>query len=118
VDGLERLFAVMNIVALPSYREGMPTVLMEAAAAGVPAVATDVPGCREAIVDGVTGLLVQAGDQDALADAIGKLAASAELRKELGENARTHAAQFDRAKVVEDTITIYRNLVSRDWQRG
>jgi N,N'-diacetylbacillosaminyl-diphospho-undecaprenol alpha-1,3-N-acetylgalactosaminyltransferase len=114
MDGLERLFAVVDIVALPSYREGMPTVLMEAAAAGLPAVATDVPGCREAVIDGATGLLVQAGDQNALAEALGKLAGNAELRKEFGENARVHAAQFDKAKVVEDTIAIYRNLVSSD----
>ena len=113
VDGLERLFAVMDIVALPSYREGMPTVLMEAAAAGLPAVATDVPGCKEAVIDGATGLLVQAGDQNALAEAIGKLAGDAELRKELGGNARAHAAQFDKAKVVEDTVAVYRKLISR-----
>lgn len=112
VDGLERLFAVVDLVALPSYREGMPTVLMEAAAAGLPAVATDVPGCREAVIGGETGTLVPAGDQTSLAGAIDRLCRSGELRRAYGETARAHAAQFDKAKVVEDTIAMYRSLVS------
>ena len=92
----------------------MPTVLMEAAAAGLPAVATDVPGCREAVIDGKTGLLVPAGDRKSLAAAINRLCQSGDLQRDYGKNARDHAAQFDKAEVVEKTIGIYRNLVSAD----
>ena len=73
VEDMPALLARCAVVCLPSYREGMPKALAEAAAAGRPLVATDVPGCREAVVDGENGFLVPARDPAALAEALGKL---------------------------------------------
>src|SRR5690606_24467933 len=77
------LYASASIVALPSYREGLPKSLIEAAAAGRPVVTTDVPGCRDAIEPG-TGLLVPVRDAVALADAIERLAGDRDLRRRMG----------------------------------
>jgi len=77
-----------DIACLPSYREGMPRALMEAAAAGLPVVTTDVPGCREAILDGETGFLVPVRDGVALAAALRRLLTDADLRRTMAEAAR------------------------------
>src|SRR5690606_12083439 len=74
-DDVAGFYAQAHIVTLPSYREGLPKSLIEAAACGRPVVTTDVPGCRDAIEPDVSGLLVPARDGRALADAIGRLAA-------------------------------------------
>ncbi|NBR18708.1 MAG: glycosyltransferase family 1 protein, partial [Gammaproteobacteria bacterium] len=70
VDDMPSLFRTIDIVVLPSYREGLPKTLIEAAACGLPLITTDVPGCREVITDGVEGLLIPARDGRALARAI------------------------------------------------
>ena len=70
---MPEVFAEADIVCLPSYREGLPKVLLEAAACGCARVATDVPGCREAVIDGHDGLLVPPRDALALAAAIRRL---------------------------------------------
>ncbi len=70
VDDTRGYYATMNVLALPSYREGFPYVLLEAAAMAIPAVATQVPGCIDAVVDGVTGRLVPPYDARALTEAV------------------------------------------------
>ncbi|ALA60762.1 glycosyltransferase family 4 protein [Nitrospira moscoviensis] len=82
------LYAAMDVLALPTYREGFPTVLLEAAAMSVPVVATRVPGCIDAVQDGVTGLLVPPYDADSLAVAIGRYLRNADLRERHGAAAR------------------------------
>jgi len=77
-----------TIVCLPSYREGLPMALMEAAACGAPLVATDVPGCREVCIDGVTGKLVPSRDAKSLADAIAGLLSRPEEAAMMGDKAR------------------------------
>jgi glycosyltransferase involved in cell wall biosynthesis len=77
-----------HIAILPSYREGLPKSLLEAASCGRALIATDVPGCRELVIDGENGLLVPARDAKSLADAIERLVNDAELRVELGVGAR------------------------------
>jgi len=77
-----------HIAVLPSYREGMPRSLLEAAAIGRPLVAFDTPGCRDLVQDGKNGLLVPFGDVKGLADALEKLSSDAGLRKTLGLQAR------------------------------
>ncbi len=77
-----------TLVCLPSYREGLPMALMEAAACGTPLVATDVPGCREVCLDGVTGRLVPVGDSLSLARAINSLLGDPVEREEFGRRAR------------------------------
>lgn len=86
----------LDVFVLPSYREGFPRAIMEAAATGLPVVATDVIGCRSAVIDGKTGLLVPTKNPQALADCICKLIDSPELRYQLGSEARRMAVStFD-----------------------
>ena len=77
-----------HIAVLPSYREGMPRSLLEAAAIGRPLVAFDAPGCRDLVRDGENGLLVAYKDVSALADALERLASDVDLRRTLGHQAR------------------------------
>lgn len=101
-----------HIALLPSYREGLPKSLLEAAASGRPAVATDVPGCRELVADGVNGLLVPPRDPAALAEALGRLAADAGLRRRMGAEARRVVVEgySDRA-VAAATLSLYHSLI-------
>lgn len=73
VEDMPKLFAAADIVALPSYREGLPKSMIEAAACGRPLIATDVPGCRSVVTNNVDGLPVPVRDATALADAIARL---------------------------------------------
>ncbi|WP_184088120.1 glycosyltransferase family 4 protein [Afipia massiliensis] len=88
VADITTLWRDSHIAALPSHREGLPKSLLEAAACGRPLIATDAPGCREIAIPGQTGLLVPIEDPQALADAIGELAVSRELRMRYGAAAR------------------------------
>jgi glycosyltransferase involved in cell wall biosynthesis len=106
-------YARAHIAVLASYREGLPKSLLEAAAAGRPIVATDVPGCREICGDGDTGLLVQARAVEPLAAALEKLAADPELRARLGSRAREVAvAEFAEEIVVRQTLDLYRERLA------
>lgn len=101
--------AGLHIAALPSYREGFPKSLIDAAAAGRASVTSDVPGCRDAIIDGVTGLLCAARDSIALADAIDRLVLDRHLCIRMGVAARSHAeANFDINGVTQRHLEIYR----------
>lgn len=116
-DMLEVLGAA-SIVVLPSYREGLPKVLLEAAATARPIVATDVPGCREIVRQGVNGLLVPPRDSVALAEAIQTLLRSPKLREEFGQAGREIAeAEFSEDIVVAQTLDLYRELLSDRWPR-
>lgn len=107
------LFANANLVVLPSYREGLPKVLAEAAAVGRAVVTTDVPGCRDAIEHGETGLLVPVRDAAALAGAIRQLLDQPERRKGMGEKARRFAEQHFRIEgIIEQHLAAY-NLLDR-----
>jgi lipopolysaccharide/colanic/teichoic acid biosynthesis glycosyltransferase len=81
-------YALMNVLALPTYREGFPQVPLEAQASGVPVVTTTATGAIDSVIDGVTGFLVPVGDSGALAAAIGKLLADDELRSRMGRAGR------------------------------
>ncbi len=101
-----------TIVVLPSYREGMPKILLEAQALGRPIITTDVPGCREAIENDKTGFLVQVKDEQSLANAIEKLIVNDKLCLEFSHNARVLAEKkFDIKQVVKTHMNIYENLV-------
>jgi len=108
---IPNLFANSNIVVLPSYREGLPKALVEAAACGRAVVTTDVPGCRDAIEPESTGLLVPVRDAPALADAIQFLIENPERRKQMGASGRALAErEFAIEKVVDAHLAIYREL--------
>ncbi|ACL67754.1 glycosyl transferase group 1 [Anaeromyxobacter dehalogenans 2CP-1] len=106
---MPQVFAQSALVVLPSvYREGVPKVLIEAAACGRPIVTTDTPGCREIVRDGVNGFLVPPRDGGAVAAAVEKLVASAELRRELGaESRRLAESEFAIDFVVRSTLELY-----------
>jgi len=112
VDDMPALFASVDVVVLPSYREGLPTSLIEAAACALPLVTTDVPGCREVVTDGIDGLLVPARDVGALATAIARLQDDPELAARLGAAARAKAlTEFDEKIVIARTLAVYRELL-------
>jgi glycosyltransferase involved in cell wall biosynthesis len=114
VDDMPALFRSVDAVALPSYREGLPKGLIEAAACGLPLVTTDVPGCREVVTDGVDGLLVPVRDGKALASAIARLHDDPSLRSRLGAAARRKVlAEFDERIVVARTMAVYDELAGR-----
>lgn len=100
-DDVRPHLAAADCVVLPSYREGLPRTLIEAAAMGRPAIATDVPGCRAAIDDGVTGLLCEARSGRALAEAMIAFAAlDVAARDAMGRQARAKAVrEFDQRDV-------------------
>ena len=87
-QNMPEVLKLAHIVALPSYREGLPKVLLEAASIGRALVATDAPGCREIVRDGVNGFLVQAKESKYLAEVIEKLILNKELRTQMGLKSR------------------------------
>jgi len=111
-EEISSIFALSHIVCLPSYREGLPKVLLEAAACGRPIVTTNTPGCREIVRHGENGLLVPVKDSKALAQALECLIFDAELRKKMGARGREIAVQeFSVEKVVRETLAIYKELL-------
>lgn len=105
-------YANANIVCLPSYREGLPKSLVEAAACGRAVITTDVPGCRDAITPDETGLLVPVKDAVALANAIEELLNDTELRKRMGQSGRALAEEaFAIEKIVQQHMDIYQELL-------
>lgn len=105
---IAKVFSGANIVVLPSYREGLPKVLIEAAACGRAVVTTDVPGCRDAIEPNITGLLCKVKDAQSLSEQIEKLILNNELRNNMGKAGRELAEkEFDIKKVVEKHFEIY-----------
>jgi glycosyltransferase involved in cell wall biosynthesis len=106
------LYSRAHIVVLPSYREGLPKALVEAAACARPVVTTDVPGCRDAIEPGLTGLLVPPRDATALADALETLLRDKGMRERFGAAGRRLAeSEFDIAKIVDAHFRIYDKLL-------
>ena len=112
VDDMPALFRSVDMVVLPSYREGLPKGLIEAAACGLPLVTTDVPGCREVVTDGENGLRVPVRDAGALAAAIARLQDDPVLAQRLGAAARQRALdEFDERIVIDRTMAVYREVL-------
>jgi glycosyltransferase involved in cell wall biosynthesis len=110
-DDMPSIFSQAQIVCLPSYHEGLPKALMEAAASGCAIVATDIPGCREIVQHGVTGWLVPARNVSALADTLQQAIEQPGLREQYGASARALiAAEFSIDLVARETIAIYDGL--------
>ena len=110
---MPEVLAQSTIVCLPSYREGTPRALIEAAAVGRALVATDVPGCREIVRDGVNGLLVPARDSASLATALRRLVEDADLRRKLAAGGAGIArAEFSATRFHDDILAVYRTLLA------
>ncbi|QXP84585.1 glycosyltransferase family 4 protein [Methylococcus sp. ANG] len=111
---MPQVLAQCHIVCLPSYREGLPVSLLEAAACTRAIVTTDVPGCREAVRHEENGLLVPRGDPAALAAALSRLIADPALRRAMGARGRTRAEEeFSLDGVVAQTLSLYREMLAR-----
>ena len=105
---IRELIQAADLAVLPSYREGMPRSLLEAAACGLPLVATDVPGCREILSNGINGLLVPPLDSKLLAEAIIELLGDRERREAMGKRSRAIACElFSQDRVVRETMGVY-----------
>ncbi len=110
-DDMPEVLRQASIVCLPSYREGLPKALLEAAATGRAIVTTDVPGCRDAVRHEHNGLLVPPRDAGALAEALVRLLGDPDLRRRMGAAGRARAeAEFSVERVVEETMAVYEAL--------
>jgi glycosyltransferase involved in cell wall biosynthesis/ribosomal protein S18 acetylase RimI-like enzyme len=108
-----RLYAAMDVYVLASHREGFPRSAMEAAAMGVPVVATDIRGGRQVVDPDVTGVLIPPRDPAALIDAIADLATDPERRRRMGAAGREKAIrEFDQQRCIDLTLSTYRRLLT------
>jgi glycosyltransferase involved in cell wall biosynthesis len=114
LDHMERILPQASMIVLPTfYREGLPKVLLEAGACGIPIIATDVPGCREIARHESTGLLIAPHDVAGLVVAIRRLLDDDVFRLRLGNQARSVVeSEFTISRVVEQTLTLYRSLLA------
>lgn len=112
VDDIAKLYSESHIIALPSYREGLPKSLVEAAACGRAVVTTDAPGCRDAIEPGVTGLLVEVCSAESLYDAVVELSDDDTLRQSMGRAGRQLALEeFDEKVIAKNQVALYKELL-------
>lgn len=108
---IPEILSMASIVVLPSYREGLPTGLLEAASCGRAIVTSDVPGCREIVRNNENGLLIPPRNPYELATAIKLLIESPEMRKKMGTRGREIVkAEFSVEKVINQTMDVYRSL--------
>lgn len=111
-NDMAQVYHGCHIVCLPSYREGFPKVLLEAAACGRPLVSADVEGCREAVAEGRSGFLVPVRDAAALAEALARLIEDAELRANFGAAARAIVVgELSLPVVINRTLAVYREIL-------
>jgi glycosyltransferase involved in cell wall biosynthesis len=115
-DEIAPVFAKANIVCLPSYGEGFPRVLVEAASCGRAIVATDVPGCREIVRHGENGLLVPSRSPESLARALDTLIFDSKLRHCMAKRGREIAVcEYSEPKVLAEIMFVYRDLLGFRW---
>ncbi|MGI6455396.1 MAG: glycosyltransferase family 4 protein [bacterium] len=108
---IEKLMNEIDIFVFPSYREGVPRVCLEAASCGKPVITTNVPGCKEAVIDNVTGYLVPVKDSQTLSDRILKLAKDKESRLQMGLKGREWMKRaFDVNIITEKYLDVYRSV--------
>ena len=110
---IKDLIAKADIIVLPSYREGVPRTLLEAASMSKPIVTTNAPGCKEVVEDGVNGFLVPVKDSRSLAKKIEILIDNPKLREEFGKNSRIKAVnEFDIKAVVDKYLKVYEEVIN------
>jgi glycosyltransferase involved in cell wall biosynthesis len=113
-DDMPEVYRQAHLVALPSYREGLSKTLIEASASARPIVTTDVPGCRDVVKQGQSGLLVPARDAESLAQAMLSLLRDPALREKMGSAGRERAVrEFGVESVIAQTLDVYESLLDR-----
>jgi glycosyltransferase involved in cell wall biosynthesis len=113
-DDIEDCYMAFDLLALASYREGFPRAAMEAAAMGLPIVASDIRGCRQVVEPDRTGILVPVRDAPGIAAAVERVAYDDELRSRMGDAARAKAlAEFDDRRCIEVTLATYERLLRK-----
>ncbi len=115
VSDMPAVYAAIDICVLPTYREGLSTVVLECGAMRVPIVATRVPGCVDAIRNGITGLIVEPRNVEALAVALRSLLQSRELRARIGHAAREFVSNhFSDTRISKLVLSEYRRLIANE----
>ncbi|WP_347988048.1 glycosyltransferase family 4 protein [Methylomonas sp. AM2-LC] len=110
-DDMPSVFSQAHIICLPSYAEGLPRVLIEAAASGLPIVTTNIPGCREIVHNAENGYLIPPKSIDSLVNTLNLLISNSGLRLEMGENGRNIAINgYSTEQVNRETLAIYEQL--------
>lgn len=111
---MEDVLPQAQVICLPSYREGLPKVLLEAMACGRPVVTCDVPGCREVVIDGETGMVVAAKDSQELGGAIWRMLENPGLREQFGAAGRRRVEEyFGLELVIGQTLDVYKEVLGR-----
>lgn len=106
------IYSLLDILVLPSHREGFPNVLIEAGAMQVPVIASDIPGCRDAVLSGINGELFRKGDVNALIQSLEKLIQHKDLRTLYGKNGRKFVEEnFENKTIWEGQLNMYRSLL-------
>jgi glycosyltransferase involved in cell wall biosynthesis len=112
-EDMRPVWAAAQVACLPSYREGLPKALLEAAACSLPLVATDVPGCREIVRPGINGWLVSPKDVPTLSAALEEAVTRADLRVQYGQASRRIVEQeMSLDRVVSQTLAVYSELLA------
>jgi glycosyltransferase involved in cell wall biosynthesis len=116
IEDMAAMLGKASIVCLPSYyREGLPTVLIEAAACGRPVVTTDWPGCKDAVLDGTSGFLIPTRDVEALEEALRKLIANSRLCSEMGMAGRQMVEEkYSSEKILAEIEAVFQMAISKD----
>ncbi len=109
------VYAILDILILPSLREGFPNVLIEAAAMEVAVVASDIPGCRDALNPGINGEFFEKGNPKALVTVLKKLIDNKELRQQYGQNGRKFVSEnFINQKIWSGQLDLYKKMLRQD----
>jgi glycosyltransferase involved in cell wall biosynthesis len=112
VEDMSSLYNSVDICVLPSYREGLPTAMAEAASCGLPVIVTDVEGCRDVVIDGITGLLIPVRDAKALANAIIYLCEHPQISTHMGHEGRIFAeSKFSNKVINQKILDVYSNAL-------
>ncbi len=111
-ENIFEIYGKTDIACLPSYREGLPKSLLEAAACGLPIITTDTIGCREVVIDGLNGLLIPVKSSECIASSITYLLNEPELRLRMGLMSREIAVKYFSSKIViRETLDLYHELM-------
>lgn len=114
---VKKVYDQSNVVVLPSLTEGVPTVLLEAAACGRAIVASDIPGCRIVVEDGINGIIFPVNDSKALVNAIEYLLDHPEERQAMGDAGRDRVLrQFTATHIIQATLDVYNELLGTNWK--